>query len=53
MAGIVMQWRFFLGAALLTAALIVPNAGTKPVVAGIVLAAIVQWGRSRNRRHEL
>jgi len=42
-----MRWRFFFGASLLTAALIVPSAGTKPVFAGIILAAVVQWGWSR------
>jgi hypothetical protein len=44
------EWKFFLGASFLTAALIVPHAGAKPVAAGIVLAALVRWGRSRTPR---
>jgi hypothetical protein len=42
-----MQWKFFFGASVLTAAMLLPYAGTTPVVAGVVLAAIVQWGSSR------
>lgn len=44
------EWKFFLGASFLTAALIVPHAGAQPVAAGIVLAAFVRWARSRNGR---
>ena len=38
-----MQWKCFVGASLLTAALVQPHAGGKPVVAGVVIAAILQW----------
>jgi hypothetical protein len=48
-----MRWNFFLGACFLTAALLVPHAGTGPVVAGIVLAFLLRWLGSRfNRRGE-
>ena len=36
-----MEWKFFLGACFLTAALLVPFAGPRPIVAGMVLAALV------------
>ena len=42
-----MRWRFFFGASFLTGALLLPYAGPEPVVAGVVLAAIVQWGSFR------
>jgi hypothetical protein len=45
-----MEWKLFLGASFLTAALIVPHAGAKPVAVGIVLAAVVRWSQSRNGR---
>jgi hypothetical protein len=41
-----MHWRFFLGASLLTAAIVLPHADGKPVIAGVILAAIIQWSRS-------
>ena len=44
------EWKFFLGASFLTAALIEPHAGAMPVAAGIVLAAVVRWGLSRSAR---
>jgi hypothetical protein len=42
-----MDWKFFLGACFLTAALLVPQAGMRPVAAGMVLAALVRlaWAR--------
>jgi hypothetical protein len=43
-----MQWRFFFGACLLTAAILLPHTRVGPVIAGMVLAAIVQWGWSRS-----
>jgi hypothetical protein len=43
-----MQWRFFFGACLLTAALVLPHAKADPVVAGMLLAAHVRWGWSRS-----
>ena len=43
-----MQWRFFSGACLLTAALLLPHAKASPVLAGMLLAALVQWGWSRS-----
>ncbi len=41
-----MQWKFFLGACLLTAAFVLPHAGIGPVVAGMVVAGVIQWARS-------
>jgi hypothetical protein len=38
-----MRWNFFLGACFLTAALVVPHAGTRPVVAGVALAFLLRW----------
>jgi hypothetical protein len=38
-----MDWKFFLGAALLAATLVAPHAGFKPVVAGVVLARAIQY----------
>jgi hypothetical protein len=43
----VMQWKFFLGACLVTAALLLPHAAAGPVVAGMALAGVLQWGWSR------
>ncbi len=37
-----MQWKFFLGACLLTGALLLPHVGAVPVVAGFVLARVIQ-----------
>jgi len=48
--GAATEWKFFLGASFLTAALIAPHAGATPVAAGIVLAAVVRWGLSRSAR---
>ncbi len=45
----VVRWRFFLGAAFLTGALLIPRAGVAPVVAGIVLAGVVLFGYARLR----
>jgi hypothetical protein len=42
-----MPWRFFIGACLLTAALLLPHASVVAVGAGMVLAALVQWTWSR------
>jgi hypothetical protein len=42
-----MQWRFFLGASLLTASLLMPHADPGAVIAGVVLAGVLQWGWSR------
>ena len=44
-----MQWRFFFGACLLTAALLLPHANAGPILAGMLLAALVQWGWSRSQ----
>jgi nucleoside recognition membrane protein YjiH len=38
-----MQWKFFFGACLLTGALLLPHARPSSVVAGMVLAAFIQW----------
>jgi len=37
------QWRFFFGACLLTGAVLLPHANARPVIAGMLLAALVQW----------
>jgi hypothetical protein len=42
-----MQFRFFVGACFLTAAMLLPHANALPVVAGMLLAAAVQWAWSR------
>jgi hypothetical protein len=42
-----MQWKFFLGACLLTGAMLLPRAGKVPVFAGMALAGLVQLGWSR------
>jgi hypothetical protein len=44
-----MEWKFFFGAALLAGALVVPHAGLKPVVAGVVLARGIQYAMARGR----
>jgi hypothetical protein len=46
-----MQWRFFFGACLLAGALLLPHTGIVPVVAGMVLARIIQlaWCGIRRR----
>jgi hypothetical protein len=46
-----MQWKFFLGASLLTGALLLPHARLVPVLAGIVLAGLIQlaWARISGR----
>ena len=43
-----MQWRFFFGACLLTGAVLLPHATAAPILAGMLLAALVQWGWSRS-----
>jgi hypothetical protein len=43
---VAMQWRFFIGACLLTGALLIPHAGPGPVIGGMVLAAALRWGWS-------
>jgi hypothetical protein len=42
-----MKWRFFFGACFLTAAVLLPHANAVPVIAGMLVAAVVQWGWSR------
>jgi hypothetical protein len=42
-----MEWRFFFGACLLTGAMLLPHAKAGPIIAGMLIAALVQWGRSR------
>jgi hypothetical protein len=37
-----MHWKFFLGASLLTSALLLPHAGLIPVITGMVLARVIQ-----------
>ena len=53
-----MQWKFFLGACLLTAAVLQPHAPTRSIIGGIGLAALAQWawveaGRQHERRRKL
>jgi hypothetical protein len=45
------SWKFFLGSCLLTGALLSPHAGPVPIVAGMVLAGLIQllWARFRAR----
>jgi hypothetical protein len=38
-----MPWKFFLGACLLTGALLLPHGRFGPVIGGMVLAALIQW----------
>jgi hypothetical protein len=38
-----MKWQFFLGACFLTAAVLLPHARVRPVVAGSALAAVLRW----------
>ena len=42
-----MHWKFFLAACLLTGALLLPHAAVAPVVAGMVLAGLIQVAWSR------
>ena len=42
-----MKWQFFFGACFLTGALLFPHVKTWPVIAGMALAGLVQWGWSR------
>lgn len=42
-----MPWKFFLGACLLTASLVMPHAGLMPVLEGALLAGVVIWLRAR------
>jgi hypothetical protein len=42
-----MEWKFFLGAALLTAALVMPHARFTSVVGGIALARGIQYAMAR------
>ena len=42
-----MKWRFFFGACFLTAAILLPHANAVAVFAGMIVAAVVQWGWSR------
>ncbi len=42
-----MKWQFFLGACFLTGALLLPHVKTWPVMAGMGLAGLLQWGWSR------
>jgi hypothetical protein len=46
-----MRWKFFLGACLLTGALLLPHAAIVPVIGGMVLAGLIQvaWGRISGR----
>jgi hypothetical protein len=43
-----MPWRFFLGACLLTAAILLPHANAIAVIAGMVIAGLLQWSWSRS-----
>jgi hypothetical protein len=36
-----MEWKFYFGACFLTAAMLVPRAGLRPVAAGMVLAGAI------------
>ncbi|NOT25969.1 MAG: hypothetical protein HOP16_07670 [Acidobacteria bacterium] len=36
-----MHWRFFLGASFLTAALVSPHSGLKPLVGGVALGGLI------------
>ena len=40
-------WMFFFGACFLTATLLLPHARVEPVVAGMALAGVIEWVRSR------
>ncbi len=48
-----MRLTAFLAACLLTGALLIPHSGAVPVIAGMILAGLIQWvwGRT-DRRHE-
>jgi hypothetical protein len=39
-----LHWKFFVGACVLTGALVLPHADTGPVISGMALAAVVHWG---------
>jgi hypothetical protein len=45
-----MQWRFFVGACLLTGALLQPHAPVKSVLGGIGVAALIQLALTRIQR---
>jgi hypothetical protein len=45
-----MEWKFFVGACLLTGAVLVPHAGVVPIVAGMALAGLIRWVWGRFRR---
>jgi hypothetical protein len=48
-----MEWKFFLGASFLTSAILVPQAGIRPVAEGIMLAGAILgawWVFQRGRR---
>ena len=38
-----MQWKFFLGACILTGAALLPHSKAAPVFGGMVLAALMHW----------
>jgi hypothetical protein len=46
-----MQWKFFLGACVLTGALVLPHARMVPVIAGMTLAGLIQlaWSQISGR----
>jgi hypothetical protein len=46
-----MHWQFFLGACFLTGALLLPHAPGIPVIAGMMLAGIIQVVWLRISRH--
>ena len=50
-----MTWKFFLGACVLTAAVLQPHAPIQSILGGMGIAALAQWGwslaiRQRQRR---
>jgi hypothetical protein len=47
----VVHWKFYFGACLLTAAMLMPHAATGPLLAGMVLAGVIQvvWSRVNGR----
>ena len=45
-----MRWKFFVGAAILTVALLGPWAPMSDVVGGIALAAVIKWKLFRSVR---
>ena len=44
---VILRWRFFLGACLLTGAVLLPYVKAGPVIAGMVLAGLIQIAWSR------